>query len=77
MYMWFQYRILTRILGTNDLLCKLKMSQSHVCRLCGEHPESIRHLSIYKFKILETFIDFNNIVFFSIQFSKFCVVCLF
>ena len=43
-YVWFQYRILRRILGTNDLLCKLKMSQSHLCRLCGEHPESIRHL---------------------------------
>ena len=43
-YVWFQYRILRRILGTNDLLCKLKISQSYLCRLCGVHPESIKHL---------------------------------
>ena len=42
--MWFQYRILRRILGTNGLLCKPKMSQSHLSRLCGEHPKNIIHL---------------------------------
>ena len=43
-YIWFQYRILRKILGTNNLLFKIKVSQSSQCRLCSEQTETISHL---------------------------------
>ena len=46
-YIWLQYRILHRILGTNEYLYKSKISQSDLCRLCGKESESIEHLFAY------------------------------
>ena len=43
-YVWFQYRILYRILGVQELLFKIKISETDRCRLCGERKESIIHL---------------------------------
>ena len=43
-YAWFQYRILHRILGVQDLLFKIKISDTNKCRLCGEQKETIIHL---------------------------------
>ena len=43
-YAWFQYRILHRILGVQDLLFKVKISDTNKCRLCGEQKETIIHL---------------------------------
>ena len=43
-YVWFQYRILFKILGTNEYLKKLKISQTNECRLCKQAPETIIHL---------------------------------
>ena len=41
---WFQYKILFNILNTNEYLYKIKMSNSNLCRLCGEYLETILHL---------------------------------
>ena len=38
---WFQYKILFNILDTNEYLYKIKISNSNLCRLCGECPETI------------------------------------
>ena len=46
-YIWLQYRILHRILGTNEYLHKLKISSSNLCRLCGQETESIEHLFLH------------------------------
>ena len=43
-FVWFQYRILYMILGTNEYLNKLKISNSNLCGLCGNQSESIMHL---------------------------------
>ena len=43
-YIWFQYRILHRILGVCDLLSKMKIPDTDNCRLCGDHSETITHL---------------------------------
>ena len=42
--MWFQCRILYRILGTKLYLFKLKMDICNRCRLCQLEPESIIHI---------------------------------
>ena len=41
---WFQYRILHRILGTHKLLSKIGKTPTSECLLCKSHPESIIHL---------------------------------
>ena len=43
-YIWFQYRILHRILGVRNLLSKMNISDTDNCRLCGEHSETITHV---------------------------------
>ena len=43
-YVWFQYRILHRILGVQDNLFKIKISDTDICRLCGEQKETTIHL---------------------------------
>ena len=43
-YVWFQYRILHRILGVQDFLFKIKISKTDKCRLCGEQKETIIHI---------------------------------
>ena len=36
---WFQYRILNRILFTNDLLFKLNLVEDDLCSFCYKHTE--------------------------------------
>ena len=43
-YIWFQYRILYRILGVNELLVKMENAENDKCRLCHCHVETITHL---------------------------------
>ena len=43
---WFQYRIIRRILGTQEFLHKIKQSDSDICRLCGQYCETITHLFV-------------------------------
>ena len=41
---WFQYRIVHRILGTNELLLKMNLRQNSNCSFCDEEPETTEHL---------------------------------
>lgn len=41
---WFQFRILHRILATNDLLFKCNIKQDNLCSFCKKFPEKIEHL---------------------------------
>ena len=41
---WFQYRILHRILATNDLLVKMNIKQNNLCTFCNEEIEKLEHL---------------------------------
>lgn len=40
----FQYKILHRFLGTNSLLYKCKLKETHLCSFCNETKETILHL---------------------------------
>ena len=41
---WFQYRILHRILATNDLLMKMNIKQNNLCHFCNDEIEKLAHL---------------------------------
>ena len=41
---WFQYKVLMRILGTARLQNVMRILDSNICRLCGRTEESIMHL---------------------------------
>ena len=42
--MWFQYRILYKILGTKEYLKKVNLSNDKLCGLCSSCDETIVHL---------------------------------
>lgn len=44
---WFQYRILHRILATNNLLWKYKIKRDNLCSFCKKFPETLEHLFWY------------------------------
>ena len=77
-YIWFQYRILHRILGVCDLLSKMKISNTDNCRLCGEHSETIRvrNLKFARnliFATSKTLVNFMKKMMFFLKFSIFSV----
>ena len=41
---WFQYRIIHKILGTEELLHKMSIKNNGKCRLCDNCPETLIHL---------------------------------
>ena len=41
---WFQYRIIYKLLGTREYLYKLKISDTDKCHFCNEESESITHM---------------------------------
>ena len=43
---WFQYKIIHRILGTNKYLNLISKSESSSCRLCNNSEESLIHLFV-------------------------------
>ena len=43
----FQYRLINRILGTKDLLCKMSLEESNMCRICQYETESLVHLFVH------------------------------
>ena len=45
-FKYFQYRIISRILGTNQSLYKFKISDTPLCRLCNQYPETLIHLFV-------------------------------
>ena len=40
----FQYKIMHRILATNDFLYKCKVKETHLCSFCNETKETLLHL---------------------------------
>jgi hypothetical protein len=42
--MWFAYRIVHRIIGTNNYLFKIKVLDNKACSICSQDPETITHL---------------------------------
>ena len=44
--MWFQYRILNRILGVNKLRNQIDNKISYLCRMCNFDVESISHMFV-------------------------------
>ena len=40
----FQYKLLNRIVNTNNLLYKIKLSDTSSCTFCGGYEESLEHL---------------------------------
>ena len=43
----FQYKLLNRVLYTNNLLYKMKLSETPLCTFCGLYEESPEHLFFY------------------------------
>jgi hypothetical protein len=41
---WFQYRIVHKIIGTNSLLHKMKITNDPLCTFCKQYDETIEHL---------------------------------
>ena len=41
---WFQFRIIHRTLGTNNLLCKMGIKVDNKCSFCNREKETIKHL---------------------------------
>ena len=41
---WFQYRIIYRILGTQSLRKKMGTSDTSLCRICNNQEETLEHL---------------------------------
>ena len=51
--MWFQYRILFKILGTKDYLKKVKLVTDSICGLCSQTNETAERLFCRCTKSLE------------------------
>ena len=51
--LWFQYRILHRIITTNTFLYKIKYIESNICDLCHSQPETLEHLFFDCPKVLD------------------------
>ena len=43
---WFQYRIIHRILGTNKLLFEMKLKESPLCSFCHSENETLMHIFV-------------------------------
>ena len=60
---WFQYRIIHRILGTNEFLFKIKQKDNDKCTFCNEFTESIHHIFWSCPKVSELWEQLNYWVF--------------
>ena len=50
---WFQYRILHKILGTKNMLFKMSITETNLCRNCGLVEETIEHIFFRCVKVQE------------------------
>ena len=41
---WLQYRLLHRILSTNQFLCKIGIKEDNLCTFCNNSPETLIHI---------------------------------
>ena len=58
--LWFHYRILHRILGTNKLLFQCKIKNSPMCSICKLETESLSHLFIECRRVKEMWSQVEN-----------------
>lgn len=56
---WFQYRIIHRIIATNDLLMKMNIRQGNLCTFCNLEQEKIEHL-FWHCNVVNEFWDIIN-----------------
>ena len=59
-FIWFQFRLIQRILGTKAYLSKVKKSHSSHCRFCSVCHETICHLFISCPKVSEFWLDLRS-----------------
>ena len=52
---FFQYKLLNRIVYTNKLLYKIKLSDTSLRTFCGEYEESLEHLNSYTVDSVKSF----------------------
>ena len=64
---WFQYRIIHRIIGTNEFLFKIKVKQSDKCSFCNEETESLEHIFWSCPKVIDLWVKINEWIFDSTQ----------
>ena len=57
---WLQYRILTKIIRTRELLSKMKIFDTDKCRLCEQEVENIVHLFCTCSKSSNLWIDIKS-----------------
>ena len=57
---WFQYKLIHRILGTNSQLYKMSIEKSDKCRLCQSDPETFMHLFVKCRHVVELWKDLEN-----------------
>ena len=77
-YIWFQFRILHKILGTNDYLYKLNIQNSSNCGICGLEPETDTHLFMMCEKVLELWTNIKTWIkrklFICIDIPQYCLI---
>ena len=56
---WFQYRLIHRIIATNDLLMKMNIRQDNLCTFCNLEQERIEHL-FWHCNVINQFWDIIN-----------------
>ena len=44
LFKWFQYRIICRLIGTNQYLKNINIKESPLCGICNQERETIVHL---------------------------------
>ena len=52
----FQFKILNRIIYTNKLLNKMRLTDTSLCTFCGEYEESLEHF-FFTLQIYQRFLD--------------------
>ena len=57
---WLQYKVLYNILGTRNLLNKMKIKDSNLCVFCKQFPETIKHLFCECLEICELWKNLEN-----------------
>ena len=64
---WLQYRINHRILGTNKLLYKIKVSQNNKCTFCSDSIETIEHIFWTCPKVFDVWEELNKWIYSKVQ----------
>ena len=57
---WFQYKLIHRILGTNNQLYKMSIEKSDKCRFCQSDSEIFMHLFVRCRHVVELWKDLEN-----------------